>query len=126
MMARHGTEVNVMATLTIEQRQRGEVTILDLEGKLTLGEGAAAFRERVRSLLADGHKKVLVNLAGVSYVDSSGVGELVSAYATANRSEAKLKLSNLTQSVADLLQLTKLLTVFEVFEDTEAAIESFG
>ncbi len=115
-----------MSTLTINTRVRESVTILDLEGRLVLGEASAAFRERVRSLLADDNKQILVNLATVSYIDSSGVGELVSGYATANRNAGTLKLLNLTRSVEDLLQLTKLLTVFEVFEDEDAAVASFG
>src|SRR5262245_52222861 len=115
-----------MATLTIGQHSRGEVTVLDLDGKLTLGEASSAFRERVRALLGEGNKKLLVNLAGVSHVDSSGVGELVSAYAAANRDGASLKLVNLQHAVENLLQLTKLLTVFEAYESEEAAVASFG
>lgn len=114
-----------MATLTIGQHARGEATVLDLEGKLTLGEASSAFRERVRALLGEGHKRLLVNLAGVSYVDSSGVGELVSAFAAAKREGASLKLVNLQNAVENLLQLTKLLTVFEAYDSEDAAVASF-
>jgi anti-sigma B factor antagonist len=112
--------------LTIGQRRTGDVTILDLDGRLVLGDESIAFRERVRDVLADGNSKILVNLAGVSYLDSSGVGELVSAFASANRKEASLKLLRLTEKTENLLQLTKLLTVFEVFDDEADAVASFA
>jgi anti-sigma B factor antagonist len=103
----------------------GEVAILDLDGKLTMGEDSVTLRDKVRALLADGSKRILVNLAGVGYVDSSGLGELVSAFATAKRENATLKLLNLTQRVHGLLQMTKLLTIFETFKTEEDAVRSF-
>lgn len=114
-----------MAHLKIERRERGDVAILDLDGKLTLGENSAALRESIRSLLADGRKQILVNLEGVDYMDSSGLGDLVVGFATAKKQGAELKLANLTLRVEGLLQLTKLLTVFETYESEEKALASF-
>lgn len=114
-----------MAQLQIQQRSNDEVAILDLAGRLTMGQDSVTLREKVRTLLADGSKRILVNLEGVSYVDSAGLGELVSAFATAKREDASLKLLNLTERVHDLLQMTKLLTIFETFETEEAAVRSF-
>jgi anti-sigma B factor antagonist len=103
----------------------GDVAILDLDGRLTMGEGSVTLRENVRALLADGSKHILVNLAGVDYVDSSGLGEIVSAFATAKREDTTLKLLNLTERVHGLLQMTKLLTIFETFETEQDAVRSF-
>lgn len=114
-----------MAQLSITQREAGDVTILDLSGKITIGEGSVQLRETVRQLLEGGRKKILLNLGDVSYVDSSGIGELVSSYTTANKSEGQLKLLNLTKKIQDLLAITKLLTVFEIHESEDAALGSF-
>jgi anti-sigma B factor antagonist len=114
-----------MAQLSINQREAGDVTILDLSGKITIGEGSVQLREAVRQLLENGRKKILLNLGDVSYVDSSGIGELVSSYTTANKSEGQLKLLNLTKKIQDLLAITKLLTVFEIHESEDAALGSF-
>jgi anti-sigma B factor antagonist len=114
-----------MAQLSITQREAGDVTILDLSGKITIGEGSVQLREAVRQLLENGRKKILLNLGDVSYVDSSGIGELVSSYTTANKSEGQLKLLNLTKKIQDLLAITKLLTVFEIHESEDAALGSF-
>ncbi|HEV2705732.1 MAG TPA: STAS domain-containing protein [Pyrinomonadaceae bacterium] len=114
-----------MAELNIRERQAGDVTILDMEGKITIGEGSVAVRGAVRRLLEEGKKKILLNLAGVSYVDSSGIGELVSSFTTINREGGELKLLNLTQKIQDLLAITKLLTVFDVYDDESAALNSF-
>jgi anti-sigma B factor antagonist len=114
-----------MSHLTIQHRRNGQVAIIDLDGKLTLGEGSVSLRESVRALLSDGHKHILINLEDVGYMDSSGLGELVSAFATARRQDATLKLLKLTQRVQGLLQLTKLLTVFETFDTEEDAIRGF-
>jgi anti-sigma B factor antagonist len=114
-----------MAQLNITQREAGDVTILDLSGKITIGEGSVQLREAVRQLLEGGRKKILLNLGDVSYVDSSGIGELVSSYTTANKSEGQLKLLNLTKKIQDLLAITKLLTVFEIHETEDAALASF-
>ena len=115
-----------MAQLTINQRQAGDVTILDLSGKITIGEGSVQLREAVRGLLDSGNKKILLNLGDVSYVDSSGIGELVSSYTTTSNNGGHLKLLNLTKKIQDLLQITKLLTVFQVYDSEQDALASFG
>ena len=114
-----------MAELNIRERQAGDVTILDLEGKITIGEGNVALRTAVRKLVSEGKKKVLLNLSGVSYMDSSGIGELVSSYTAISNSGGELKLLKLTQKIKDLLTITKLLTVFDVYEDEEEALASY-
>ncbi|HVF28105.1 MAG TPA: STAS domain-containing protein [Pyrinomonadaceae bacterium] len=114
-----------MAELNIRERHAGDVTVIDMEGKITIGEGSVAVRGAIRRLLEEGKKKILLNLAGVSYVDSSGIGELVSSFTTINREGGQLKLLNLTQKIQDLLAITKLLTVFDVYEDEATALNSF-
>ena len=114
-----------MAELNIRERQAGDVTILDLEGKITIGEGSVSLRSAIRRLIEEGKKKILLNLAGVGYVDSSGIGELVSSYTTINREGGQLKLLTLTQKIKDLLTITKLLTVFDVYDDESEALNSF-
>ena len=114
-----------MAELNIKERQAGDVIILDMDGKITIGEGSVAVRSAIRRLLEEGKKKILLNLAGVGYVDSSGIGELVSSFTTINREGGQLKLLNLTQKIQDLLAITKLLTVFDVYEDEASALNSF-
>jgi len=114
-----------MAQLNIKDRQAGDVTILDLSGKITIGEGSVQLREAVRKLLDEGKKKILLNLGDVSYVDSSGIGELVSSYTTTNNNGGQLKLLNLTKKIQDLLMITKLLTVFETYDSEEAAVSSY-
>ena len=115
-----------MAQLSIKERQAGDVTILDLSGKITIGEGSVQLREAVRKLLDEGKKKVLLNLGDVSYVDSSGIGELVSSYTTTNNQGGQLKLLNLTKKIQDLLMITKLLTVFQTFDNEQEAVTSFS
>jgi anti-sigma B factor antagonist len=115
-----------MAQLNIKEREAGDVTILDLSGKITIGEGSVQLRESVRKLLDQGKKKILLNLGDVSYVDSSGIGELVSSYTTTNNNGGQLKLLNLTKKIQDLLMITKLLTVFETHESEETAVASFN
>ena len=107
-------------------RQVGDVTVIDAAGRITLGEGASTFRDRVRELASGGRKKLLLNLGDVSYIDSSGIGELVSGFTTLANQGGTLKLLNLTKRVKDLLQITKLYTVFEVHEDEAAAVRSFS
>jgi len=114
-----------MAELNISERQVGDVTILDLDGKVTIGEGSVALRTAIRRLLEEGKKKILLNLAKVGYIDSSGIGELVSSYTAINKEAGELKLLNLTQKIQDLLTITKLLTVFDVYESEEEALASF-
>ena len=114
-----------MAELNISERQAGDVTILDMSGKVTIGEGSVALRNTIRRLLGEGKKGILLNLANVSYVDSSGIGELVSSFTAVNKESGKLKLLSLTQKIQDLLAITKLLTVFDTFDDEGEAIASY-
>lgn len=114
-----------MAQLNIKERSAGDVTILDLSGKITIGEGSVQLREAVSRLLADGKQKILLNLGDVGYVDSSGIGELVSSYTTTSNKGGQLKLLNLTKKIQDLLMITKLLTVFETHDSEEAALASY-
>lgn len=106
-------------------RQVGDVTVIDAAGRITLGEGASAFRDLIRDLANKGGQKILLNLNEVSYIDSSGIGELVSGFTTITNHGGSLKLVGLSKRVKDLLQITKLYTVFEVFDDESAAIRSF-
>lgn len=114
-----------MAELNISERQAGDITILDLDGKITIGEGSVALRQTIRRLLEEGKKKILLNLADIGYVDSSGIGELVSSFTTVNREGGQLKLLNLQQKVQSLMAITKLLTVFDVYEDEGDALGSY-
>ena len=104
-----------MAQLNIKQRQAGDVAILDLDGEVRMGDSATSLRGAIRGLVAGGNQKILLNLAGVKYIDSSGIGELIANYTTVGRSGGQLKLLNLTEKVQDLLVITKLLTVFDVY-----------
>jgi anti-sigma B factor antagonist len=115
-----------MADITISERQAGDVTILDLAGKVTIGEGSVALRSAIRRLLGEGKNKILLNLGGVGYIDSSGIGELVSSFTAVNKEGGVLKLLNLTQKIQDLLAITKLLTVFDVFESEAEALSSYS
>ena len=112
-------------SMKVNTRQVDGVTILDLSGRITLGEGSVQLRDAVRDLLAKGSKLILLNLGDVNYIDSSGIGELVSAYTTVRNQGGELKLLNLTKKVHDLLQITKLYTVFDVKDDEASAIASF-
>ena len=114
-----------MAELNISERQAGDVTILDLSGKITIGEGSVALRTTIRRLLGEGRNKILLNLASVGYIDSSGIGELVSSFTAVNKESGQLKLLKLTQKIQDLLAITKLLTVFDVFDDEGEALGSY-
>ena len=114
-----------MAELNISERQAGDVTVLDLSGKITIGEGSVSLRSAIKRLIEEGKKKILLNLAQVGYVDSSGIGELVSSYTTIGRENGQLKIVNLTQKIQDLLAITKLLTVFDVYDDEPTALNSF-
>ena len=112
-------------SVKLTTRQVGDVSVIDAVGRITLGEGSSIFRETLRELMAKGHKKILLNLGDVSYIDSSGIGELVSGFTTVTNQGGQLKLLNLNKRVKDLLQITKLYTVFEVFEDEATAVRSF-
>ena len=114
-----------MAELNMKERQAGDVTVLDMDGKITIGDGSVALRSAVKRLLEEGKKKVLLNLAGVGYIDSSGIGELVSSYTSINNASGQLKLLNLTQKLQDLLTITKLLTVFDVYDSEADALNSY-
>lgn len=107
-------------------RQVGDVTVIDAAGRITLGEGATIFRDTIRDLATKGGKKLLVNLSEVSYIDSSGIGEMVSGFTTVTNHGGQLKLLGLSKRVKDLLQITKLYTVFEVFDDEASAVRSFA
>jgi anti-sigma B factor antagonist len=111
--------------MKIETRIIGDITLLDCSGKITLGEGTMTVRNTVRDILKSDGKKIILNLADVNYIDSSGIGELVSTYTTVTSSGGQLKLLNLTKKIQELLAITKLLTVFQVFENEEAALISF-
>lgn len=112
-------------SLKLSTRQVGDVTVVDAAGRITLGEGSSAFRDLVKDLISKGSKKVLLNLGEISYIDSSGIGELVSSFTTVQNAGGQMKLLNLSKRVKDLLQITKLYTVFEVYEDEAAALASF-
>jgi anti-sigma B factor antagonist len=114
-----------MKNLTITERRTDSVTILDLKGNIRLGEGSRELHEAIRLIVVKGEKEILLNLANVSYVDSSGLGELVAGYTTLQKSGGEMKLLNLTERVSELMVITKLLTVFEVYEDEEQAVNSF-
>lgn len=111
--------------MDIKERVVEGVSVLDLGGKIILGEGDIQIKERVKDLLADGQRKILLNLADVSYIDSAGLGAMISCYTTAKREGGQMKLVNLTKRVQDLLTITKLITVFDTFDTEKEAIESF-
>lgn len=112
-------------SVKLSQRQVGDVTVIDAVGRITLGEGSSSFRDTIKDLVSKGNKKMLLNLAEVSYIDSSGIGELVSGFTTVSNAGGSLKLLNLTKRIQDLLQITKLYTIFEVFDDEAAALATF-
>jgi anti-sigma B factor antagonist len=111
--------------MEIKERVVDGVSILDLTGKIVLGEGDGQVRDRIKDLLADGQRKILLNLADISYIDSAGLGALISSYTTTKRQSGQLKLVNLTKRVQDLLAITKLITVFDTYEDEQVALDSF-
>jgi anti-sigma B factor antagonist len=113
-------------SIKLNTRQVGDVTVLDLAGRITLGEGSSTLRDSLKELVAKGEKKILLNLGDVTYIDSSGIGELVSGFTTVTNQSGSLKLLGLNKRVKDLLQVTKLYTVFEAFEDEAEAIRSFA
>jgi anti-sigma B factor antagonist len=112
--------------MKIETRTIGDVRVLDCSGKITLGEGTMAIRNTVRDTLKNNGKKIILNLADVNYIDSSGIGELVSSYTTVTNNGGSLKLLNLTKKIQELLAITKLLTVFQVFDNEQSALASFS
>lgn len=112
--------------MTTSTRQVGGVTIVDITGRIVLGEECAALRDLIADLLSKGHKKILFNLGDVNYIDSSGLGHLVSAFTSVRKQGGELKLLNLTNKVHDLMQITRLYTVFDIMDDEAVAVESFG
>jgi anti-sigma B factor antagonist len=112
--------------MKIEERAVDGVTILDLQGKMLIGEGDELLREKINSLVENGTEKIVLNLAEVPYVDSAGLGEIVRCYTTVSRKNGELKLLNLTKRIHDLLSITKLLTVFDSYDNEQDAIKSFG
>lgn len=114
-----------MPALYATTREVGVITLIDLSGRIALGEGSALLRKTIRDLLDSGHNKIVLNLGDVNYIDSSGIGELVSGFTAVRSREGELKLLNLTKKVHDLLQITKLFTVFDVFTDEPTAVRSF-
>jgi anti-sigma B factor antagonist len=112
--------------MDIAERAVSDVTVLDLKGKMTLGEGDELLKDKINSLLQQGKKKLVLNLEGVPYIDSAGLGEIVRTYTTVSRQGGSLKLLNLTKRIEDLLSITKLLTVFETFDTEAEAIQSFS
>ncbi len=111
--------------MQIEERIVGDVTILDLKGKITLGEGDEALKAKINALTTGNRRSILLNLEGVPYIDSAGLGEVVRTYTTVSRQGGQLKLVNLTKRITDLLSITKLLTVFETFDSEDEALKSF-
>jgi anti-sigma B factor antagonist len=112
--------------MQINQRAVGDVVVLDLKGRVTMGEGDELLKDKVNSLVNQGHRKIVLNLADVPYVDSAGLGEIVRTYTTVSRQGGSLKLLNLTKRITDLLSITKLLTVFETFDSENDAVSSFS
>jgi anti-sigma B factor antagonist len=113
-------------SIKLSSRQVGDVTVVDAAGRITLGEGSSALRDTLRDMVGKGQKKILLNLSEVSYIDSSGIGELVSGFTTVTNQGGSLKLLGLTKRVKDLLQITKLYTVFDVHDDEASAVRSFA
>ncbi len=113
-------------SMKASNRQVDGITIVDMSGRITLGEGSVILRDSIRDLIGKGQKKILLNLGDVTYIDSSGIGELVSAFTAVRREGGELKLLNLTKKVHDLLQITKLYTVFDIKDDEATAIKAFS
>lgn len=112
-------------SMTVTVRRLDDIVILDLEGRITIGEGSVMLRNRIQQLLQSGERRFLMNLSEVNYIDSSGLGQLVSSYTAVRNQDGELKLLGLTRRVRDLMQITKLLTVFDVFDDEAQALKSF-
>lgn len=112
--------------MEIEERSSGNVTVLDLRGKLTIGDGDELLKDKINSLVQQGHVRILLNLADVPYVDSAGLGQMVSSFRTVTRSGGALRLLNLTARIKEVLTITKLLTVFDTYESESEALASFG
>lgn len=120
------SEEEFRVSVNLTNRQVGDITVIDVAGRITLGEGSSALRDALRDLVSKGQKKILLNLGDVSYIDSSGIGELVSGFTTVTNQGGQLKLLNLTKRVKDLLQITKLYTVFDVHDEESTAIRAYN
>lgn len=107
-------------------RQVNEVTVIDVSGRITLGEGSSLLRDELRSLIGSNRRKILLNLADVDYMDSSGIGQLVAAFTTVNNQGGQLKLLNLTKRMKELLQMTRVISIFEIFDDEKKAVGTFS
>jgi anti-sigma B factor antagonist len=114
-----------MGNFNIKERQDGEVTVLDLDGDMRIGESLVMFQRIIRRLLEEGQRKILLNLAGVEYIDSSGLGELIAGYTSLDKKDGEIKLLHLSRRVRELMVITKLLTVFDVHENESEALDSF-
>ena len=114
-----------MVNAKLTSRQVGEVTVIDLSGRITLGEGSSMLRDELRNLIGTNRRKILINLAEVSYIDTSGIGQLVAGFTSVSNQGGHLKLLNLSKKVKDVLQITKICTIFETFEDEKQAIVTF-
>jgi anti-sigma B factor antagonist len=112
--------------MQIDERVVGSVTVLDLKGKITLNDGDTALRDKINSVVQQGRKTILLNFADVPYIDSAGLGEVVRSYTTVTKQGGKLKLLNLTKRITDLLSITKLLTIFDTFDNEAEALKSFS
>ena len=112
-------------SLSIEYRKIDDVTIIDIKGKMTIGAGDVQFRDEIKRLLDEGHSKMVLNLEGLKYMDSSGVGELVSSYTTVTNRGSQMKLANISGKILDLLQITQLLQVFDTYENVDEAVKGF-
>lgn len=110
----------------IDVRHNGQVAIVDLSGRVTLGEGAGLLHSAIRDLVSSGHKNILLNLKNATYIDSAGLGEMIGSYATVTNQGGQIKLLHVQSKIRDLLQITKLYTVFSVYEDEDEAVRSFG
>jgi anti-sigma B factor antagonist len=111
--------------MQIEERVVDDVTVLDLKGKMTLGEGDELLKDKINSLVSQGHKKIILNLEAVPYIDSAGLGEIVRTYTSISRQGGKLKLLNVSKRIQDLLVITKLITIFDSYEEEKEAVQSF-
>jgi anti-sigma B factor antagonist len=114
-----------MTNLKIEKRQVGDVTILDMSGKLRIGEIGPVFCSTIHDLVEEGRRKIILNLQGITHIDSTGLGELIASYNTLDKNGGRVKLLALTQKVRELMILTKLLTVFDIYEREQKALDSF-
>jgi anti-sigma B factor antagonist len=124
-VSRERDKENDSMSVKLTTHENGDVIVVDTSGKLTLGEGTSILRTKIRELVAGGSRRIVLNLADVTYMDSSGLGELIAAHTTVTTAGGEMKLLNLNKRVHDLLKITKLYTVFEAFEDESAAVNSF-